>query len=405
MFQPAVKEQLKARVAFDGPTGSGKTWTALKWATVLAGDDGKIAFIDTERDSAKLYANHFTFDVARFEPPYEVPRLIETLRNAETAGYAVVVVDSLSHFWEGEGGLLDEVDAAAARSFGGSTFAGWKHGTPLQRHMVDTFLSLDCHVIVCMRSKMEYVLVEYTDSKGQKKTKPEKVGMAPVQRSGLEYEFTIVGDLDLEHRITFSKSRCDVLADKMIQPHRESEAAETFLAWLNDGTPPPPPADAIASAAFAAKVKEQSGAIRHAMNAWWKERGLVTEKLTAPQLDEAYAHLADLLLTAPSANGSGEPDGNGSGESTRPVGDDRTATEDQEPSGDTAVAASPDAESGEGESLPPSSSSPDAIDPKKQPCARCGSKQAPRIVIADTVVCEIVPACRARAEQKAESAA
>lgn len=294
-FQPAVKAKLKARVAFDGPTGAGKTWTALKWATVLAGDDGRIAFIDTERDSAKLYANHFTFDVVRFDPPYEVPRLIELLRTAETAGYAVVVVDSLSHFWEGEGGLLDEVDAAGQRA-GGNSFAGWKHGTPLQRHMVDAFLALDCHVIVCMRSKMEYVLEEYTDSKGNKRTRPVKMGMAPVQRAGLEYEFTVVGDLDLEHRITFSKSRCDVLADKMIQPHRETEAAETFLKWLDDGEPPPPVADPEQVSAFLADVKGRDEQVRGAMNAWWKEHGYVAEKITVPELDAAKAHLADLLL-------------------------------------------------------------------------------------------------------------
>lgn len=241
-FAPAVKAQLKARVALAGPTGSGKTWTALEFATVLAAGE-KIALIDTERDSARLYANHFAFDVARFDPPYEVNRLVDMLREADTAGYGCIVVDSLSHFWEGEGGVLDEVDAAASRSFGGSTFAGWKHGTPLQRHMVDTFLGMEAHVVIAMRSKMEYVLVDYVGKDGKTRTKPEKVGMAPVQRAGLEYEFTIVGDMDLEHRITISKSRCDVLADKVIQPHRATEAAKTFLEWLNDGTPPPPKAD------------------------------------------------------------------------------------------------------------------------------------------------------------------
>lgn len=327
-FQPAIKAQLKARVAFDGPTGSGKTWTALSWATVLAGDDGKIAFVDTERDSAKLYANHFKFDVLRFDPPYEVPRLIDLLRTAESLGYTVVVVDSLSHFWEGEGGVLDEVDAAGARA--GSSFAGWKHGTPLQRHMVDTFLALDCHVIVCMRSKMEYLMEEYTDGKGHKKSKPVKVGLAPVQRSGIEFEFTIVGDLDLEHRITFSKSRCDVLADKMIQPHREAEAAETFLEWLDDGEPPPPAADTDAVAAFLADVKQRDDTVRHAMNDWWKEHGYVAERVTVPELDAAKAQLADLLIADAGEPGPAHQDASDAASDTPDDGDASPAS--REPS-------------------------------------------------------------------------
>lgn len=293
MFQPAVKAQLKARVALAGPTGSGKTWTALEWATVLA-DGGPIALIDTERDSARLYANHFTFDVARFDPPYEVDRLIAMLHEAEQAGYACVVVDSLSHFWEGEGGVLDEVDAAAARSGGGNTFAGWKHGTPLQRHMVDTFLALEAHVVVTMRSKMEYVLEE--NDKGKKV--PRKVGMAPVQRAGLEYEFTIVGDLDLEHRITVSKSRCDVLADKVVQPNRADEAAKTFLNWLNDGEAPPPLAEQGDVDTFLAEVKEQSDDVRSQMNQWWKSQGLRTGKVTVPELEAAQAQLGEIQAAA-----------------------------------------------------------------------------------------------------------
>ena len=158
--------------------------------------------------------------------------------------------------------MLDEVDAAAGTGIRRSSFAGWKHGTPLQRQMVDTVLGLDCHVVVCMRSKMEYVLTEYVDSKGRTRTKPEKVGMAPVQRAGLEYEFTIVGDLDLEHRITFSKSRCDLLADTIVEPHREREAAETFLAWLCDGEPPPALADSAEVETFLSEVKAQDDAVR-----------------------------------------------------------------------------------------------------------------------------------------------
>lgn len=228
-FQKATRAQLKARVAFAGPTGSGKTWTSLEWATVLA-NGGRIAVVDTERGSASLYSDHFDFDVMSFEPPYDPGRLVDVLQAADEHGYAVVLVDSLSHFWEGEGGTRDIADAASARS-GGNSFAGWKDATPKLRHLIDTMLGLDAHLVATMRSKMEYV-IEQND---RGKSVPRKVGMAPVMRQGVEYEFTLVGDIDLDHRIAITKSRCDRLADELVQPGRAAEAAETFAAWLGEG--------------------------------------------------------------------------------------------------------------------------------------------------------------------------
>lgn len=227
MFQKATKRNIKARVAFDGPSGSGKTWTALEWATVMG---KRIALIDTERSSAGLYSDRFDFDTADFAPPYDPARLVKMVKAAETEGYEVIVIDSLSHFWEGEGGVLDIVDSAGQRAQGNS-FAGWKVGTPALRHLVDTMLGLDAHLIVTMRSKMEYVLEE--DSRGKKV--PRKVGMAPVMRAGVEYEFTLVGDIDLEHRVVISKSRCHLLADEVLQPGRAAEGAVAFKGWLESG--------------------------------------------------------------------------------------------------------------------------------------------------------------------------
>lgn len=314
-FAPAVKAQIKARVALDGPTGSGKTWTALEWATVLAGG-GKVALVDTERDSARLYAPHFAFDVCKFDPPYEVDRLIKLLGEADAAGYAVIVVDSLSHFWEGEGGVLDEVDAASKRAKG-NTFAGWKHGTPLQRHMIDTFLGLDAHVIVTMRSKMEYVIEEI----GGKQV-PRKVGMAPVQRGGIEYEFQLVGDLDFDHCLTFSKSRCDVLASKMIQPGRAAEAAETFRDWLSDGEPPPPKAASEDVARHIAAVKAAPAEVTALMKGWMTDRVLDLRTLTVPELADANTALASFLLGDETLE-SGAPGplagSSGDGEQAEPV--------------------------------------------------------------------------------------
>lgn len=229
MFQKATKNQLKARLALDGPSGAGKTWTALSMATVLG---KRIAVIDTERGRARLYSHKFEFDVLDMAPPYDPARCSEALNAAEHEGYDVVIVDSMSHFWQGEGGTLD-IKEGAAKRLGGNDYAGWSVATPALRHLVDTMLAIDAHLIVTMRSKMDHV--QDRDANG--KVTIRKVGMAPVMRDGIEYEFDIVGDIDLEHRIVISKSRCDVLADQVIQPHREIEAAETFRAWLDDGEP------------------------------------------------------------------------------------------------------------------------------------------------------------------------
>lgn len=230
-FVRATKKAVRARIAFDGPSGAGKTWTALEWARVLG---EKIAVVDTERGSASLYSDKFEFDVLEIGPPFHPDRFVEALRSAEKAGYEVFVIDSLSHLWEGEGGVLDIADAAGARAQGNS-WAGWKAATPTLRHLIDVILASDLHVIVTMRSKTEWTQEEYTDSKGNRKTRPKRLGMAPVMRAGMEYEFTVVGDLDLEHRMTISKSRCDALSDLVVQPGRAAEAAETFLNWTSSG--------------------------------------------------------------------------------------------------------------------------------------------------------------------------
>lgn len=245
MFHAATKTQLKARVAMDGPSGAGKTWTALTWATVLATTPktdtepakiGRIALIDTERGSASLYSDRFRFDTAQINPPYDPDRLIAALRAAESDGYDVVLIDSLSHFWEGEGGVLDIADAAGQRAQGNS-WAGWKTATPVLRHLVDQMLALNAHLIVTMRSKTDWAQEEYTDRDGRKKTRPVRIGMAPVMRAGMEYEFTVVGDLDIEHRMSITKSRCDAVADLIVQPGRAAEAGEVFANWLRSGEP------------------------------------------------------------------------------------------------------------------------------------------------------------------------
>lgn len=275
----ATRRQLKARVAFDGPSGSGKTWTSLEWATVLA-DGGRILVVDTEHGSASLYSDVFAFEVITWAPPYDPGELADTIRDAATDGYHVVVIDSLSHFWEGEGGTLDIVDAAAQKAKG-NTWAGWKTGTPALRHLIDVILASPMHVLATMRSKTEWVL-EKDPRTG--KEKPVRVGMAPVMRAGAEYEFTLVADLDLDHRLMVTKSRCSALADVLVQPGRAGDAAREFLDWLTAGDeaePEPMPAPVVDVAAQKRAVLEVCGGDRDLAIEAWDRFGADVEAIEA----------------------------------------------------------------------------------------------------------------------------
>jgi DNA polymerase III delta prime subunit len=324
-FVKAVKHQLKARVAFAGPTGSGKTYSALEWARILAGPDGTIAVVDTEHGSASLYADQFTFDVLPWAPPYDPGKLADTITAAETAGYDVIVLDSMSHFWEGEGGTLDIADAAGQRS-GGNSFAGWKVATPALRHLIDTMLGCNMHVIGTMRSKMEYVLEE--DSRGKKV--PKRVGMAPVMRNGVEYEFTMVGDIDLEHRILFTKSRCSALADVMVQPGRAGDAAKTFVDWLESGEAAPARV-VMASDADLAEIADWAKRLdadqKAELGAWRDAEGLVvkTGQITAADSDRVLAKIRDLISNAPAPVPHQDSPPDGAGVADALVGDPQHA--------------------------------------------------------------------------------
>lgn len=228
-FTKATKVNRKLRLALAGPSGSGKSWTGLSLLRGLVGPTGRVAVIDTERESASLYSDDFEFDALNiFEfNPEDLPRMLAA---AAAAGYDGVLIDSLSAFWEGSGGMLEQVDNAARRVAGGNSFGGWKEMRPAERKMIDAILAYPGHVIVTMRTKTEYVVEE--NDRGKKV--PRKIGLKPVQRDGVEYEFDVVGDLDLEHTMVVTKSRCSALADQVLRKPDEQVAA-TLLNWLNSG--------------------------------------------------------------------------------------------------------------------------------------------------------------------------
>jgi hypothetical protein len=227
-FEPATKDQAKARIALAGPSGSGKTWTGLILATALG---GRVAVIDTERGSASKYAGDFKFDRLNLHR-YDPRDLAKALAAAGQAGYDVVVVDSLSKFWSGAGGMLEQVDNAAKRGYGGNSFGGWKEARPMESAMIEALLGFSGHVIVTMRTKTAFEVIE--DDRGRKV--PQKIGLKPEQREGIEYEFDIVGDMDLQNAMTISKSRCPALTGQVIQ-RPDSSLGEAILGWLTDGKP------------------------------------------------------------------------------------------------------------------------------------------------------------------------
>jgi len=244
VFKKATKEQAKLRMGIIGPAGSGKTYTALLTARNLV-PDGKIAVLDTERGSASKYADIFEFDVCELES-FHPENYIKTIQAAEEAGYDVLIIDSLSHAWTGKDGALELVDKAAARERGNS-FAAWRHVTPLHNAMVDAMIGARLHLIVTMRSKVEWVVEK--DERG--KSVPRKIGLQPVQRDGLEYEFDVVADMDLDNNFIVSKTRCPALRGKVINLPNE-EPAKTLRAWLSDGVPVVEPEEPEAKETFTA---------------------------------------------------------------------------------------------------------------------------------------------------------
>ncbi len=233
-FQKATRQAVKLKLAIAGPSGSGKTLGALAIAKVLAGDGGRIALIDTENGSASLYGDKYAFDTLNLGPPFTSARYIEAMEAAVEAGYAVLVIDSLSHQWSGDGGILARKEEMDKRP-GSNSYTNWATFTKEHTAFVGKVLQLPVHVIATLRSKQDYVLE--TNDKG--KQQPKKVGMAPVQREGLEYEFSTVFDVQMDHRATASKDRTGLFGDDLVDLVNPA-TAKRLLAWLASGAMPAP---------------------------------------------------------------------------------------------------------------------------------------------------------------------
>lgn len=223
VFAKAQRKKAKLRLNLNGASGSGKTYSGL---LIASGLGQKIALIDTENESASLYATEFNFDTLTLKPPYSPERYIGAIQTAYNMGYDVLVIDSVTHEWTGTGGCLEINEDVARTKFRGNTWSAWSDTTPRHRKFIDAILQTDMHIITTTRAKTETV-------QGEGK-KIIKLGMKAEQREGYEYELTVALDVVHDnHAVIPSKDRT-----RLFNPNGEVITRETgkrILDWLNDG--------------------------------------------------------------------------------------------------------------------------------------------------------------------------
>lgn len=262
-IRQAERRQARGRIALAGTSGSGKTLSSLLIAYGLVEDWTKIALIDTEQGSGELYEGREIagltigrYQYGRITAPFSPEKYVEAIKACERAVGAggVVILDSTTHAWAAEGGVLDTVDKLAGR---GNKFAAWRDVTPQHNALVEAMLQSPCHIIATIRAKTDYVL----EADGNNKMVPKKVGLAPVQRDGFEYEFTVVLDLDANHYAKASKDRTGLFDRQIVLP--TPDLGRQFRAWLETGAPdePPPPAGANGARAPAPAAPPPTGPV------------------------------------------------------------------------------------------------------------------------------------------------
>jgi ABC-type dipeptide/oligopeptide/nickel transport system ATPase subunit len=160
-FQPAKREATPCMLGIVGPSGTGKTFSALRLAKGMRKVvGGEVAVIDTEGRRALYYADQFKFLHLDFGPPFGSLRYLEAVQEAIKAGAKTIIVDSMSHEHEGQGGLLEEYDrmvqelaAKWKTSPDKASMSAWAHVKAPHRRMINTFLQLQCNMIFCFRAQ------------------------------------------------------------------------------------------------------------------------------------------------------------------------------------------------------------------------------------------------------------
>lgn len=240
MFETVTRQKSKLRMGLVGTSGSGKTLGALYIAYGITADWSKIALIDTEHERGRFYANRTdleiptgTFLYQSLTAPYSPEKYIAYVQEAAAAvgSDGVIIVDSFSHAWDNEGGVLDIKNEIAKTQKNGNSFSAWDEAGKVQNNLINAVLSVNAHTIVTMRAKMAYAME--TDDRG--KTRPVKIGLAPVQRENAEYEFDIVMNISRDHTAVTSKDTTFLDAfSGIITP----EIGKQLHEWLDNGVEP-----------------------------------------------------------------------------------------------------------------------------------------------------------------------
>ncbi len=294
-FHKATKYASFLRLAMFGISGSGKTFTALR---IAKGMGLKTALIDTEYGSASKYGDRFDFETDRMDEDQSVAALILKMEEAKQGGYELLIVDSGSHSWRD---LLSEIDELAKAKYHGNTHAAWSEGTPKQKALISALLSYPGHVIFTFRSKTEWV-IEAND-RGQ--SAPRRVGLAPEAGKGIEYEFDILMEMNLEHTGYITKDRTGKFQDKIIKKPDEKFGV-ALLAWLRDAPPAPPKPEALLRAKLVELLKVVQPLLNTRQLEWVTgvvERGAEKDlKLAIDKLEM----LKPAAATPPAGNGNGK---------------------------------------------------------------------------------------------------
>ncbi len=224
-LQIAQRHQVKLRLGLSGASGFGKTYSALLLAYGITEDWKKIAIIDTENGSASLYSHLGGYNVLTLTEPYTPERYIQAIETCELSNIEVIIIDSISHEWNGKSGCLE-----IHESLGGK-FSDWSKVSPRHQAFIDKILNSTCHIITTVRRKIDYSL----DVTSNGKTQVIKHGTKEVTREGFEYELTISFELiNDKHLVKASKDRTGLFSESP-EFIISSKTGKKLIEWCNSG--------------------------------------------------------------------------------------------------------------------------------------------------------------------------
>jgi len=230
-LKKASKKKVKLKVGFSGASGFGKTYSALLMAYGVTGDWSKIAVIDTENGSADLYSNLGEYNTLTLSPPFSPERYIQAIKTCENSGIELIIIDSITHEWDGSGGCLEIADSVTQASQSKNSYMAWAKVTPRHKAFIDSILQSQCHIFTTVRRKQDYDLIKNDSNKLQ----VVKVGTKEITREGFEYEITLNFEFQsANHMVTASKDRTSLFANK--DPFIITiETGKMLKDWANDG--------------------------------------------------------------------------------------------------------------------------------------------------------------------------